>query len=172
MEILRTSLPNNKKTSNLTKIISQCSKSIYPFHDGSLEDFEPVFEKLIAVGIPKTQSIHPNPRLTPTGKHQRRKHRRLHRSLPPNRNSARERSRNSPQQRRPRPRRRPLPPRSSHPPHLALPLCQSINPPRDIHQAGGVRSSEASVPESRFSMEPHHHRGSDSTHSPRRPRRR
>jgi hypothetical protein len=27
----------------------QCTKSIYPFHDGSLEDFEPIFEKLIAV---------------------------------------------------------------------------------------------------------------------------
>lgn len=30
-------------------IISQCTKSIYPFHDGSVEDFEPIFEKLIAV---------------------------------------------------------------------------------------------------------------------------
>ncbi|OQE24955.1 hypothetical protein PENFLA_c009G05171 [Penicillium flavigenum] len=27
------------------------TKSIYPFHDGSLEDFEPVFQKLIADGI-------------------------------------------------------------------------------------------------------------------------
>lgn len=54
MEILRTSLPNNKKRpSNLTEIISQCSKSIYPFHDGSLEDFEPIFQKLIAVSVPK-----------------------------------------------------------------------------------------------------------------------
>ncbi|CRG87414.1 hypothetical protein PISL3812_04431 [Talaromyces islandicus] len=28
-----------------------CSKSIYPFHDGALEDFEPIFEKLIAENI-------------------------------------------------------------------------------------------------------------------------
>ncbi|OGE56803.1 hypothetical protein PENARI_c002G00640 [Penicillium arizonense] len=28
-----------------------CTKSIYPFHDGSLEDFEPIFEKLIAENI-------------------------------------------------------------------------------------------------------------------------
>ncbi|KAJ5795177.1 hypothetical protein N7457_001776 [Penicillium paradoxum] len=28
-----------------------CTKSIYPFHDGSLEDFEPIFEKLIAAHI-------------------------------------------------------------------------------------------------------------------------
>jgi hypothetical protein len=26
-----------------------CTKSVYPFHDGKFEDFEPVFEKLIAV---------------------------------------------------------------------------------------------------------------------------
>lgn len=130
------------------------------------------FRKANRCKHPQTQSIHPNPRLTTPGKHQRRKHRGLHRSFPPNRNSARERSHNSPQQRRPLPRRGPLPPRRSHPPHLALPLCEPINPPRDIHQAGGLRSPETSVPESRFSMEAHHHRGSDSTHSPRRPRRR
>ncbi|KAJ5176868.1 Heptaketide hydrolyase ayg1 [Penicillium canariense] len=28
-----------------------CQKSIYPFHDGSFEDFEPIFEKLIAQNI-------------------------------------------------------------------------------------------------------------------------
>ncbi|KAJ5381395.1 Heptaketide hydrolyase ayg1 [Penicillium cataractarum] len=28
-----------------------CQKSIYPFHDGSIEDFEPIFEKLIAENI-------------------------------------------------------------------------------------------------------------------------
>lgn len=33
----------------LTPIPIQAQKSIYPFHDGSFEDFEPVFEKLIAV---------------------------------------------------------------------------------------------------------------------------
>ena len=29
----------------------QCSKSIYPFHDGALEDFGPIFQKLIDVGL-------------------------------------------------------------------------------------------------------------------------
>lgn len=54
MENLRTSLPNNtKRSKKLTRIINQATKSIYPFHDGALEDFEPVFEKLIAVSIPK-----------------------------------------------------------------------------------------------------------------------
>ncbi|CAG8317729.1 unnamed protein product [Penicillium salamii] len=28
-----------------------CTKSIYPFHDGSVEDFEPIFEKLIADSV-------------------------------------------------------------------------------------------------------------------------
>lgn len=28
----------------------QCLKSMYPFHDGEFEDFEPVFEHLIEVG--------------------------------------------------------------------------------------------------------------------------
>ncbi|KAJ5562956.1 hypothetical protein N7535_002599 [Penicillium sp. DV-2018c] len=28
-----------------------CTKSIYPFHDGSIEDFEPIFQKLIAENI-------------------------------------------------------------------------------------------------------------------------
>lgn len=28
---------------------SQCQKSIYPFHDGAFEDFEPIFQKLIEV---------------------------------------------------------------------------------------------------------------------------
>ncbi|KAJ5343982.1 hypothetical protein MYU51_002041 [Penicillium brevicompactum] len=28
-----------------------CTKSIYPFHDGSVEDFEPIFEKLIADNV-------------------------------------------------------------------------------------------------------------------------
>lgn len=29
----------------------QCSKSIYPFHDGLIDDFEPIFEKLMAENI-------------------------------------------------------------------------------------------------------------------------
>ena len=35
-----------------TDQISQCTKSIYPFHDGKYEDFEPIFEQLIKVGSP------------------------------------------------------------------------------------------------------------------------
>lgn len=62
MEILRMSLPNNQKTHRkLTRIIDQATKSIYPFHDGSVEDFEPIFQKLIAVSIVKhlnTTQIH------------------------------------------------------------------------------------------------------------------
>jgi hypothetical protein len=58
VEILRTSLPN-KKRRKLTQIIDQATKSIYPFHDGSLEDFEPVFQKLIAVSIPKHNTSQP-----------------------------------------------------------------------------------------------------------------
>lgn len=27
----------------------QCTKSVYPFHDGQYEDFEPIFEHLIKV---------------------------------------------------------------------------------------------------------------------------
>lgn len=33
----------------LTLIVLQCQKSIYPFHDGAYEDFEPIFQKLIEV---------------------------------------------------------------------------------------------------------------------------
>ena len=29
----------------------QCEKGVYPFHDGKLEDFEPVFEDLIKVNF-------------------------------------------------------------------------------------------------------------------------
>lgn len=28
----------------------QCEKSVYPFHDGAIEDFRPIFQKLIDVG--------------------------------------------------------------------------------------------------------------------------
>ncbi|KAL4899004.1 hypothetical protein BDW74DRAFT_171839 [Aspergillus multicolor] len=34
-----------------TKWRAACKKSVYPFHDGKLEDFEPIFEKLIAGNI-------------------------------------------------------------------------------------------------------------------------
>ncbi|KAL5337463.1 alpha/beta-hydrolase [Aspergillus crustosus] len=34
-----------------TKWRAACVKSVYPFHDGRLEDFEPIFEKLIAQNI-------------------------------------------------------------------------------------------------------------------------
>jgi hypothetical protein len=30
-------------------LFSQCSISVYPFHDGKFEDFEPVFQDLIKV---------------------------------------------------------------------------------------------------------------------------
>lgn len=33
----------------------QASKSIYPFHDGAFEDFEPIFEKLITVSHERNQ---------------------------------------------------------------------------------------------------------------------
>ena len=33
-----------------TDPMTQCTKSVYPFHDGKYEDFEPIFEHLIAVG--------------------------------------------------------------------------------------------------------------------------
>ena len=32
-----------------TKWKFPCTKSVYPFHDGQFEDFEPIFEHLIAV---------------------------------------------------------------------------------------------------------------------------
>lgn len=38
-------MPGWKGTDN----ISQCGKSLYPFHDGKYEDFEPIFEQLIKV---------------------------------------------------------------------------------------------------------------------------
>ena len=59
-------LLNNRKThGKLTWIIDQATKSIYPFHDGSVEDFEPIFQKLIAVSIAK-HIEYLNPRLTTT----------------------------------------------------------------------------------------------------------
>jgi hypothetical protein len=75
VEILRMSLQNKKSSRKLT-IAHQATKSIYPFHDGSLEDFEPIFQKLIAVSIPKRNTS--TLQLTPIAKHQRRKYRRLH----------------------------------------------------------------------------------------------
>jgi hypothetical protein len=34
---------------HLELTICQCTKSVYPFHDGKFEDFDPVFKYLIAV---------------------------------------------------------------------------------------------------------------------------
>lgn len=41
----------------------QCLKSVYPFHDGKFEDFEPVFEHLIKVGTLRSAapSFFPSP---------------------------------------------------------------------------------------------------------------
>lgn len=44
---LPVSFNNFRVCSRLTS--SQCSKSVYPFHDGKLEDFEGIFENLILV---------------------------------------------------------------------------------------------------------------------------
>lgn len=30
----------------------QCTKSVYPFHDGQFEDFDPIFQHLIAASLP------------------------------------------------------------------------------------------------------------------------
>ena len=34
-----------------TKGRMQCEKSIYPFHDGCIDDFAPIFKNLIEVGL-------------------------------------------------------------------------------------------------------------------------
>ena len=40
---------DRKFTAGLLIVTRQCLKGVYPFHDGSIEDFEPVFDYLIKV---------------------------------------------------------------------------------------------------------------------------
>jgi hypothetical protein len=47
-----------------TKWKFPCSKSLYPFHDGKYEDFEPIFEFLIEVRTHKVSCSVDNPKLS------------------------------------------------------------------------------------------------------------
>jgi len=151
MEVLRTSPPppiQFKLTSSF-----QCSKSIYPFHDGAFEDFEPIFQKLIDVSPQLTKHI-PNIIIPINpGKHQRRLFRRLHQSLHPDSRRPRNPRRTSNRQQPPRPSLRPLPPRRSRPPHLPLPLRKPIQPTLNLPQARRLQPPKNPLPKSRLRLE-------------------